>query len=1598
MNQHISNIRNYASQILAQKSSKCIKDQSLYEKLVYLQDLKNEDTYEIDEISIFEVLLQILDTGIVQLFVPTFDFFNQLILLNLTPKILPIVPTGSDQTYANIFVKRAYRILKDKAQTEVVQLSVITVLVALLNLDCQHVPISCFFAIINILFEIHRTSKSRINQSAIRAALTSCVMNTFHSSEDTQIKINKSPVRADSQSKDDETDNISQNDSECKSMNADMAHHETSQDTLSNQTVQEREFESKIFEDNDENNLMQAFDEYRLDWNDKKLIRAFCIFHHICKSTIVTNITDAATKLTAIPFVIFNMDLIVIALKSIELKTSTIHYFVELIKKYLFVSITQDLISSNEVLFRLSLEIFILLVEKFRSDLKCEIQHYFNCVLLSVIESSHCSFQTRHVFTTLVKLCSNAELMSFLFVNYDCDMESLNIFERLIGNICKNAENPSFLTDKNASLTQATKHDLEFKIRSSCLSLLNNILLFIKDVSESHKTVSIKSTQEIADEEAVKMSKISVSVFKERKDLLAQGVSLFNIKPKNGLEFLIANGFIEDSIEEIARFLKEEDRLNPDKIGELIGHENPKWIEVMNKYVENFNFKDMDFLEALRLFLSEFRLPGEAQKIDRLMEKFASHYCKENKNNEMFKNADTAYFVAYSIIMLTTDLHNPLVIRKITQQQYVMMNTNSDGTTNLPKDYLIKIYESIAANEITLRSKSVNNRSLVDFKEANLSFDLSKMTKMSLSRTWVSKNQVSKLEEVEQSDAVKTMFCTIWNQVMVCFGWVLNETNYSSLIYECLQGIRLSVRLACIYRLDFVRESLICSLIPFSIMNKKVKRIQDIQMKNVAVIKTILLIAKEDGQFLYNSWKDILPCISFMEFLQDVTSNKNKILNIKAPELDEISKSLSGFSLKSANFKSQFIYILEELSSQDLVVLMDQIFINSVKFDPEALMHLISCLCDAAKDELFQSKPPRIFSLQKFLEVMYYNMDRTRIIWKNMWLILQPFLIEVSCLDNENVSKFCLDSIRQLSYKLLERKELENFQYQSEFLRPFEHILIHSKFRSVKQLGVFCVNQLLNSHGSNIHSGWQTVLNILSFAAKEFDADCKETILDCLTIIVENYSEQTFKWMDSVLSLLTMISLSLEPDNINLRSTKLLLVYYDKTYNSKNFENDINDISDDFYCQKWNKGLKRIIESFVTIIKEGSPSIRADALVFLFNIFKLYPESIHPDKWVEIFEIFHDLLIFVFDESANFSSDFGIERVHHLSSAIIGGISEIYIKFFDQLPRSLSRSYFECLKIVAVIDNDIYKNNIHFVIKLLLENLYERLDDDHWKQVAEFIQYLFTKYTPDEFLDSSLIASRVTEAKSKHQGDDNIKLHFDYGSIDQDAHFIISGKQNSPNEYRTKILSQLSMCKFDIELLKTIESMISLSKLEPGSKVSSQIFLKMSQECFDAFFEIINNHRTVLMTLNTNEKHLTNIYSFIQDYIPEFKMVWNGVHPPSMAIQETMATICLLKFLCLHCFKNNFSDVCFEPFTQHIKSILERFPGLQNQCIDADLTHCLIENTLRLLTYTPDQFFESSIKILYSSIYPLIKIDMDARASDLLMQILQRLEKLIQLI
>jgi len=124
----------------------------------------------------------------------------------------------------------------------------------------------------------------------------------------------------------------------------------------------------------------------------------------------------------------------------------------------------------------------------------------------------------------------------------------------------------------------------------------------------------------------------------------------------------------------------------------------------MHAFVDQLDFKELSFLDALRIFLQAFRLPGEAQKIDRFMLKFAERYIAGNTQTP-FANADTAYVLAYSTILLNTDAHSPQVKKRMTKTDFVKNNRGINDGEDLPEELLHNIFDDIVSNEIRMKDE-----------------------------------------------------------------------------------------------------------------------------------------------------------------------------------------------------------------------------------------------------------------------------------------------------------------------------------------------------------------------------------------------------------------------------------------------------------------------------------------------------------------------------------------------------------------------------------------------------------------------------------------------------------------------------------------------------------------------------------------------------------------------------------------------------------------------------------------------------------------------------------------------------------------------------
>uniref|UniRef100_A0A8C9FVX5 SEC7 domain-containing protein n=1 Tax=Pavo cristatus TaxID=9049 RepID=A0A8C9FVX5_PAVCR len=179
----------------------------------------------------------------------------------------------------------------------------------------------------------------------------------------------------------------------------------------------------------------------------------------------------------------------------------------------------------------------------------------------------------------------------------------------------------------------------------------------------------------------------------QRNKQVAMGRKKFNMDPKKGIQFLIENDLLKNTCEDIAQFLYKGEGLNKTAIGDYLGERDEFNIQVLHAFVELHEFTDLNLVQALRQFLWSFRLPGEAQKIDRMMEAFAQRYCQCNPG--VFQSTDTCYVLSFAIIMLNTSLHNPNVKDKPTAERFIAMNRGINDGGDLPEELLRNLYESI---------------------------------------------------------------------------------------------------------------------------------------------------------------------------------------------------------------------------------------------------------------------------------------------------------------------------------------------------------------------------------------------------------------------------------------------------------------------------------------------------------------------------------------------------------------------------------------------------------------------------------------------------------------------------------------------------------------------------------------------------------------------------------------------------------------------------------------------------------------------------------------------------------------------------------------
>lgn len=366
-------------------------------------------------------------------------------------------------------------------------------------------------------------------------------------------------------------------------------------------------------------------------------------------------------------------------------------------------------VSDSPSLLQGSLRLFstmaVVLGKNIKSQIELTFSLLFNSILPSGSEKDHTIKGNKTAIST--RIASSKEMIieslsllwirspqffSRLFVEYDCDFERFNMAESFVRFLCR-------LALPEAAL-QSTDN-----VPPMCLE---GLLSLIAGINERTRVLKSKNLS-IPDKKHELLSD------KEKKTSFVKCTELFSESPKKGVAALVERNFIKNAKDnkEIADFLfHKSTRLNKRVLGEYLA--KPSNYDILKEFINFFDFGGLRVDEALRLLLKAFRLPGEAQQIERIVELFAETYvaCQdkyvpETVNEEedlksVNPDRDAVFVLSYSIILLNTDLHNPQIKKQMDLDAYKRNLRGVNKGKDFPEWYLSKIYTSIRDREIIM--------------------------------------------------------------------------------------------------------------------------------------------------------------------------------------------------------------------------------------------------------------------------------------------------------------------------------------------------------------------------------------------------------------------------------------------------------------------------------------------------------------------------------------------------------------------------------------------------------------------------------------------------------------------------------------------------------------------------------------------------------------------------------------------------------------------------------------------------------------------------------------------------------------------------------
>ncbi|KAJ3724450.1 hypothetical protein C8R42DRAFT_604370 [Lentinula raphanica] len=115
---------------------------------------------------------------------------------------------------------------------------------------------------------------------------------------------------------------------------------------------------------------------------------------------------------------------------------------------------------------------------------------------------------------------------------------------------------------------------------------------------------------------------------------------------------------------------EDEQFLGKEKIAEWLGGTGPINKAALQHYMSHFDFSGLRLDMAFRRLCAKLYLKAETQQVDRILEEFSRRYWECNPNT-LYGSSNLVHAVAYSLLLLNTDLHVADLTSRMSRNQFV---------------------------------------------------------------------------------------------------------------------------------------------------------------------------------------------------------------------------------------------------------------------------------------------------------------------------------------------------------------------------------------------------------------------------------------------------------------------------------------------------------------------------------------------------------------------------------------------------------------------------------------------------------------------------------------------------------------------------------------------------------------------------------------------------------------------------------------------------------------------------------------------------------------------------------------------------------------